>query len=84
MELVERARQALAELPGFTVDQAEGRPDVLRIAFRAPSSAEPSQPGALNTALVAVLDAGVPVLAFEVDGARLSDAFMTMTGGVVT
>jgi ABC-2 type transport system ATP-binding protein len=84
MELVERARQALAELPGFTVDQAEGRPDVLRIAFRAPSSAEPSQPGALNAALVAVLDAGVPVLSFEVDGARLSDAFLTMTGGVVT
>jgi ABC-2 type transport system ATP-binding protein len=84
MELVERARQALAELPGFTVDRAEGRPDVLRIAFRAPSGAEPSPPGALNAALVAVLDAGVPVLSFEVDGARLSDAFLTMTGGVVT
>jgi ABC-2 type transport system ATP-binding protein len=84
MELVERARQALADVPGFTVDQAEGRPDVLRIALRASSSARPSQPDAMNAALAAVTDAGVPVLSFEVDGARLSDAFLTMTGGVVT
>ena len=34
IELVERARQALADLPGFSVEQAEGRPDVLRIALR--------------------------------------------------
>jgi ABC-2 type transport system ATP-binding protein len=81
-ELVERARQALAALPGFTVEQAEGRPDVLRIAARAPSGAPPSQPDAMNAALTAVTDAGVPVLSFEVDGAQLSDAFLTMTGGV--
>jgi ABC-2 type transport system ATP-binding protein len=81
-ELVERAREALAALPGFTVEQAEGRPDVLRIAARAPSSAPPSQPDAMNAALTAVTDAGVPVLSFEVDGAQLSDAFLTMTGGV--
>jgi ABC-2 type transport system ATP-binding protein len=83
-ELVERARQALADLPGFSVEVAEGRPDVLRIAFRAPSSAPPSRPDALNAALQAVANAGVPVLSFEVDGARLSDAFLTMTGGVGT
>ncbi len=39
-------------------------------------------PTVMNTALVAVADAGVPVLAFEVEGARLSDAFLKMTGGV--
>jgi len=30
-----------------------------------------------------VAAAGVPVLALEVEGARLSDAFLKMTGGVV-
>ena len=83
-ELVERARQALADLPGFSVDQAEGRPDVLRIALRPLSTPQPSRPDAMNAALAAVTDAGVPVLSFEVDGARLSDAYLTMTGGVVT
>jgi ABC-2 type transport system ATP-binding protein len=84
MELVERARQALDDLPGFSVEQAEGRPDVLRIALRPRSSARPSGPDAMNAALTAVTDAGVPVLSFEVDGARLSDAFLTMTGGAGT
>jgi ABC-2 type transport system ATP-binding protein len=83
-ELVERARQVLADLAGFSVDQAEGRPDVLRIAFRPPSGAEASRPDGMNAALAAVTDAGVPVLSFEVDGVRLSDAFLTMTGGVGT
>jgi ABC-2 type transport system ATP-binding protein len=83
-ELVERARQALADLPDFSVDQAEGRPDVLRIALRPPSTPRPSRPDGMNAALAAVMDAGVPVLSFEVDGTRLSDAYLTMTGGVVT
>jgi ABC-2 type transport system ATP-binding protein len=83
-ELVERARQSLAQLPGFSVDRVEGRPDVLRIALRPPSSAEPTRPDAMNAILAAVTDAGVPVLSFEVDGARLSDAFLTMTGEVGT
>ena len=38
----------------------------------------------MNAALTAVADAGVPVLSFEVEGARLSDAFLKMTGGVGT
>jgi ABC-2 type transport system ATP-binding protein len=33
----------------------------------------------MDTALRAVLDAGVPVLFFEVEGARLGDAFLAMT-----
>ena len=28
----------------------------------------------------ALADAGVPILAFELEGARLSDAFLAMTG----
>ena len=82
-ELVERARSALAELPRFSVVSSDGQPDVLRIALRGSASAERSEPEVMNTALVAVADAGVPVLAFEVEGARLSDAFLKMTGGVV-
>ena len=33
----------------------------------------------MNVALVAVAEADVPVLSFEVEGARLSDAFLKMT-----
>ena len=36
----------------------------------------------MNAALQAVLSAGVPVLSYEVEGARLSDAFLALTGGV--
>ena len=31
--------------------------------------------------LQALGEAGIPVLAFELEGARLSDAFLAMTGG---
>jgi ABC-2 type transport system ATP-binding protein len=33
----------------------------------------------MNDALRALADAQVPVLAFELEGARLSDAFLAMT-----
>jgi len=33
----------------------------------------------MNLALNAVVRAGVPVLSFELEGARLSDAFLKMT-----
>jgi ABC-2 type transport system ATP-binding protein len=36
-------------------------------------------PAAVGDALRALADAGVPVLSFEVEGARLSDAFLAMT-----
>ncbi len=80
VELVEPARRAIAALPGFGVDQPEGRPGMLRIALPGSSSGRTSEPTAMNAALAAVADAGVPVLSFEVDGARLSDAFLKMTG----
>jgi ABC-2 type transport system ATP-binding protein len=80
VELVEPARRAIAALPGFGVDQPEGRPGMLRIALPGSSSGRLSAPTAMNAALTAVADAGVPVLSFEVEGARLSDAFLKMTG----
>jgi ABC-2 type transport system ATP-binding protein len=34
----------------------------------------------INLALYQVLDAGVPILRFDVDGARLETAFLALTG----
>jgi hypothetical protein len=34
-----------------------------------------------NGAVRALLDAGIPLLAFELEGGRLSDAFLYLTGG---
>ncbi len=80
---IDRARQALTGLARVTVDQIDGRPDVLRIAPNAASNGQPDSTkdadDALNAALVAVASAGVPVLSYEVEGARLSDAFLKMT-----
>jgi ABC-2 type transport system ATP-binding protein len=69
---VGRARAVLAALPGVTV-LADERPDVVLLAMADESAAGP------NSVLAAVLDTGIPVLSFEVEGARLSDAFLTMT-----
>jgi ABC-2 type transport system ATP-binding protein len=79
-DLIERARLALAEVPGLTVSQHDERRDVLKIVL-APQSSAPLQ-GAddgANAALMAIAKAGVPVLAFEVEGAHLSDAFLKLT-----
>jgi ABC-2 type transport system ATP-binding protein len=80
MEHVERARQAVARIPGLSGEPVDGQPDVLRIALR-PSAGGPSiQSGnAMNAAMVAVAQAGVPVLSFQVEGARLSDAYRKVT-----
>ncbi len=81
-DLAETARRALGTLPGFAVAAADGRPDVIRV-LRTDPTAEPA-PDAMNAALTAVAAAGVPVLSFEMAGARLSDAFLKMTQGVPT
>jgi ABC-2 type transport system ATP-binding protein len=79
-EHVRRASLALAAVPGVSVDAVEGQPDILNIALRA-SPGKPSSraSSALNPALVAVAEAGVPILSFEVEGARLSDAYRKVT-----
>jgi ABC-2 type transport system ATP-binding protein len=77
--LIERARQAIGELPGLTTQAIDGRPDLLRIALQT-GAASPEEPDErLNAAVVAVAAANVPVLSYEVEGARLSDAFLQMT-----
>ncbi|MEV1289053.1 ABC transporter ATP-binding protein [Micromonospora sp. NPDC049679] len=81
IELVSPARRALAGVAGLTVEAPDERPDVLRISLPAGVGGEQDHPErGMNLALRAVLNADVPVLSFEVEGARLSDAFLTMTG----
>jgi ABC-2 type transport system ATP-binding protein len=80
LNLVGRARQALTDLPGLTIDQVEGQPDLLRLAVETAGSTSGASPAeAMNAGLTAVAAAGIPVLRFELEGARLSDAFLRMT-----
>jgi len=84
LHFVARARQALSDFPGLTVDQIEGQPDLLRIAVETAGAAEGASPTeAINAGLTAVAAAGIPILRFELEGARLSDAFLKMTNEAV-
>lgn len=77
---VQRATRALAALSGLRVEVVEGQPDVLRIHLRtAPGPRSAPASDALNQALMAVSSAGVPILSFQVEGARLSDAYLQVT-----
>jgi ABC-2 type transport system ATP-binding protein len=84
LHLVERARQALTNFAGLAVDQVEGQPELLRIAVETPGTVSGVSPAdAMNAGLTAVMAAGIPVLRFELEGARLSDAFLKMTSEAV-
>jgi ABC-2 type transport system ATP-binding protein len=77
---VARVREALAGIAGLRVDRADDDAGVLRVSFDMDSDGRHrGAPTDLNDALHAVLRADVSVLSFEVEGARLSDAFLTMT-----
>ena len=84
LELVERARNVLAGFPDLNVEQLMEQPDVLALAVdtqgRAAGSASSDM---MNAALAAITAAGIPVLRFELEGARLSDAFLKMTSEAV-
>ena len=71
-ESVDRAADALAGVTGLLVRAVDERPDLLTISMTAVGAD-------LNEALRVVLAAGIPVLSFEVEGARLGDAFAAMT-----
>jgi ABC-2 type transport system ATP-binding protein len=78
LELVERTRNLLAGFPGLTVNETAEQPDVLTLAMDRPGT--DGAPGeVMNEVLAAVTAAGIPVLRFELAGARLSDAFFKMT-----
>jgi ABC-2 type transport system ATP-binding protein len=87
LERVEEAGTALAGVPGVAgvagvaVEVAHDRPDVLVISVAAGPNGGPARADAgMNAALRAVLEAGVPVLSFDLAGAQLRDAFLAMTG----
>jgi ABC-2 type transport system ATP-binding protein len=80
LDRVERARNVLAGFPNLTVDQLAEQPDVLNLAADTPRSATSAGSGdVMNAALAAITAAGIPILRFELEGARLSDAFLKMT-----
>jgi ABC-2 type transport system ATP-binding protein len=66
------ARQVLAGLPGLTIEASDERPDVLR--------AGRSDQNGMNSMLQALLAANVSILSFEVEGTRLHDAYLALTG----
>ena len=78
LDLVERARNVLAGFRDLTVDQPTEQPDVLILAVDRPGTG--AAPGeVMNEVLAAITASGIPVLRFELEGARLSDAFLKMT-----
>jgi ABC-2 type transport system ATP-binding protein len=84
LDLVERARNVLAGFPDLTVDQLMEQPDVLTLAADRPGTATgAASSDMMNAALAAITAAGIPVLRFELEGARLSDAFLRMTSEAV-
>src|SRR5439155_8773633 len=72
----ERVADALRLLAGASgiakVDQAEGQPGSLAAQLS-------NGGGSMNAGLRVLAEADVPVLSFELEGARLSDAFLAMT-----
>jgi ABC-2 type transport system ATP-binding protein len=84
LDLVERARNVLAGFANLAVNQVAEQPDVLSLALDRPGSATGSgSSDVMNAALTAITAAGIPVLRFELEGARLSDAFLKMTSEAV-
>lgn len=74
-ELRDLAVETLAEGNGFVVSAPAGSPDELELTIEAGTSQE----GASSETLRRLLCAEVPVLAFEIERGRLSDAFLEMT-----
>jgi ABC-2 type transport system ATP-binding protein len=77
-EHVEPALAALAAVPGVTLAASpDGQPGLIGISL-VHADGRPVE-DAMNAGLRAIVDAGIPVLSFELEGARLSDAFLAMT-----
>jgi ABC-2 type transport system ATP-binding protein len=81
-EFVERTRNLLAGFPGLAINESVEQPDVLILAADR-SGADGAHGEVMNQVLAAVTAAGIPVLRFELAGARLSDAFFKMTSEAV-
>ncbi len=80
-EHAERAAAALAPVRTVErVDHAEGQPGWLVVTLSAPGGDNGAPPA--SECMRALLDSGIELRSFELDGARLSDAFLAMTGAV--
>jgi ABC-2 type transport system ATP-binding protein len=71
--------RALEVLAGAAVDAAAGDGDLGELELRLPAEVAPETAAA--KALGSLLDAGVPVLGFTLEGGRLNDAFLAVTEG---
>jgi ABC-2 type transport system ATP-binding protein len=82
-EMQDRAVSLLKEALGVAaVDAAERDGGWVNVTFD-PASME-SEPAPANGVIRALLDAGVPIMSFELEGGRLSDAFLYLTGRGLT
>jgi len=77
VSLATRAAEALARVDGLTVTASDERPDLLRVSLDGESR---RRDDGLNGALAALVAAEVPVLSFELEGGRLGDVFLALTG----
>ncbi len=74
----EQATRALVAAPGVEkVDRHDNQPGFFTIAFSSPGEG-PSRASS-NDAVRSLTDAGVTIESFELEGARLSDAFLAIT-----
>jgi ABC-2 type transport system ATP-binding protein len=76
-EQAERAAAALAGVSSVARITPDGQPGWLSVAFAAPGAGP--EDVSLNSAVQALLDAGIVLISFQLEGARLSDAFLAMT-----
>jgi ABC-2 type transport system ATP-binding protein len=76
-ERTDDAIRVLQQVPAVgRVEPSPGQPGTLTATLATTAASN----GLMNGGLAALAEAGVPVLAFELRGARLSDAFLAMTG----
>ena len=73
-EHVEHASGVLRRISGVQNVAVDGQPGVLTVVLAGDASDM-----LMNDGLRALTEAGVPLLSFELEGARLSDAFLAMT-----
>jgi ABC-2 type transport system ATP-binding protein len=75
-EMRDRALDALAQVPEVDDPQPlDGRPDWVTASFKDATAIHEM----VSEAVRALAGSGIPLLAFELEGARLSDAFLSMT-----
>jgi ABC-2 type transport system ATP-binding protein len=80
VELLDRALVALAGVAGIAETQAlDGRSDWVTVTLEEPVGDQTAAHVPVGNAVAALTQAGIPLLAFELEGARLSDAFLSMT-----